>query len=62
LLKTSTLCELRENVSRYENYAVFEVPLILDRVMADKAMARWTAPSTLASVDPFANLVWAGLT
>ena len=61
-LTNSTLRELRENVSRYENYAVFEVPLILDRVMANKAMASWPAPSTLASVDPFANVAWAGLT
>ena len=48
LLANSTLRELRENVSRYENYAVFEIPLILDRVMANKAMESWQAPSTLA--------------
>ena len=38
----------RDNVGRYENYAVFEIPLILDRVMATKAMESWQAPSTLA--------------
>ena len=62
LLTNSTLRDLRDNVSRYENYAVFEVPLILDRVMASKAMESWQAPSTLAFGDPLANLAWAGLT
>src|ERR1700730_16625118 len=32
LLEKSTFAELRQNVSRYKNYAVFEVPLILDQV------------------------------
>jgi hypothetical protein len=49
-------------VSRYQNYAVFEVPLILDRVMANKTVESWQAPSTFASVDPLANIAWAGLT
>src|SRR6266852_2409608 len=62
LLTNSTLRELRDNVNAYENHAVFEVPLILDRVMADKAMESWQAPSTFASVDPLANIAWAGLT
>jgi hypothetical protein len=62
LITDSTLQQLRDNVSRYENYAVFEVPLILDRVMANKASESWQAPSTFASVDPLANVAWAGLT
>jgi hypothetical protein len=62
LVTNSTLSKLRENVSRYENYAVFEVPLVLDRVMASKAMESWQAPSTLANVDPLTNVAWAGLT
>jgi 1,2-diacylglycerol 3-beta-galactosyltransferase len=62
LLANSMLRELQDNVSRYENYAVFEVPLILDRVMANKAMESWQAPSTLAFGDPLVNLAWAGLT
>jgi len=62
LLTNSRLCALRDNVSRYQNYAVFEVPLILDRVMANKTVESWQAPSTFASVDPLANIAWAGLT
>src|SRR6266849_1583148 len=62
LLTNSTLRELRDNVSAYENHAVVEVPLILDRVMANKAMESWQAPSTLAFGDPLANVAWAGLT
>jgi 1,2-diacylglycerol 3-beta-galactosyltransferase len=62
ILANSMLRELQDNVSRYENYAVFEVPLILDRVMANKAMESWQAPSTLAFGDPLVNLAWAGLT
>jgi UDP-N-acetylglucosamine:LPS N-acetylglucosamine transferase len=62
MLANSTLQQLRDNVSRYENYAVFEVPLILDRVMASKAMESWHAPSTFTSVNPLANVAWAGLT
>ena len=62
LLTNSALYDLQENVSRHENYAIFEVPLILDRVMANKAMEFWQTPSTLAFGDPVANLAWAGLT
>jgi hypothetical protein len=62
MLANSTLQQLRDNVSRYQNYAVFEVPLILDRVMASKAMESWHAPSTFTSVNPLANVAWAGLT
>ena len=32
LLANSKLRDLQENVARYENYAIFEIPLILDRV------------------------------
>ena len=62
LLSTSGLQELRENVSAYENYAVFEIPLILDQVMAAKTMEFRAASSTFTSVDPFAGVAWAGLT
>jgi Glycosyltransferase family 28 C-terminal domain len=61
LLTNSTLRELRDNVNAYENHAVFEVPLILDRVIANKAMESWQS-STLAFGDPLANVAWAGLT
>jgi hypothetical protein len=62
LLVNSTLRQLQDNVSRYENHAVFEVPLILDRVLSNKAMESWQAPSSLDFGDPFANVAWAGLT
>jgi hypothetical protein len=62
LLANSKLRDLQENVTRYENYAIFEIPLILDRVQAHKAMATWQAPTTLASMDSFAKVAWAGLT
>jgi hypothetical protein len=62
LLTNSTLRELRDNVNAYENHAVFEIPLILDRVLANKAMESWQAPSTLAFGDSLANVAWAGLT
>lgn len=62
LLSNSVLRELRDNVSRYENHAVFEIPLILDHVIASKAMEPREAPSTFTSVDSFAGLAWAGLT
>jgi hypothetical protein len=62
LLSSPALHELRENVSRYENHAVFEVPLILDRVMASRAMESWRNSSTLPSVAPFGSVAWAGLT
>jgi 1,2-diacylglycerol 3-beta-galactosyltransferase len=62
LLNDSRLQELRDSVSQYENYAVFEIPLILDQVIASKAMEARQAPSTFPSVDSFAGLAWAGLT
>jgi hypothetical protein len=62
LLGTEKLQELRNNVSKYENYAIFEIPLILDRVMASKAVESRDARSAFTPVDPFAGLAWAGLT
>jgi UDP-N-acetylglucosamine:LPS N-acetylglucosamine transferase len=62
LLSTAKLQELRNNVSKYENYAVFEIPLILDRVMASKAAESRDARSAFTPVDPFGGLAWAGLT
>ena len=62
LLEKSTFAELRQNVSRYKNCAVFEVPLILDQVFVRKTAESLHAPSTWPSVDPFANVAWAGLT
>lgn len=62
LLSTEKLQELRNNVSKYENYAVFEIPLILDRVMASKAAESRDARSAFTPVDPFGGLAWAGLT
>jgi hypothetical protein len=62
LLNDSRLQELGDSVSQYENYAVFEIPLILDQVIASKAMEARQAPSTFPSVDSFAGLAWAGLT
>ena len=62
LLSTDRLQELRNNVSKYENYAVFEIPLILDRVMASKAAESRDTRSAFTPVDPFAGLAWAGLT
>ena len=62
LLTESTFAEFRRNVSAYKNYAIFEVPLILDQMMAEKAIETMGAVSPLATVDPFANVAWAGLT
>ena len=62
LLSTSGLQQLSNNVSAYENYAVFEIPLILDQVMAAKAREFRAPSSTFTSVDPFAGVAWAGLT
>jgi hypothetical protein len=62
LLGPEKLQELRNNVSKYENYAVFEIPLILDRVMASKAAESRDARSAFTPVDPFGGLAWAGLT
>lgn len=62
LLRETTFAEFRRNVGAYENRAIFEVPLILDQVMAQKAVESMNVMSTLASVDPFASVAWAGLT
>ena len=62
LLEEATFAEFQRNVSAYKNYAIFEVPLLLDQVMADKAVESLDVVSTLASVDPFASVAWAGLT
>ena len=62
LLKEATLAAFRQNVSAYKNYAIFEVPLILDQIMADKAIESIEVSSMLASVDPLASVAWAGLT
>ncbi|MGC2184944.1 MAG: hypothetical protein WA637_16830, partial [Terriglobales bacterium] len=62
LLTEATFVEFRRNVSAYKNYAIFEVPLILDQMMAEKAIETMGAVSPLATVDPFANVAWAGLT
>ncbi len=62
LLTEATFAEFRRNVSAYRNYAIFEVPLLLDQVMAEKAVESMDVVSTLASVDPFASVAWAGLT
>jgi Glycosyltransferase family 28 C-terminal domain len=62
LLTEATFAEFRRNVSAYKNHAIFEVPLILDQIMAEKAVESMDVLSTLASVDPFASVAWAGLT
>jgi hypothetical protein len=62
LLVEDRFAEFRRNVNAYKNYAIFEVPLILDQVMAEKAVGSMDIFSTLASVDPFASVAWAGLT
>jgi UDP-N-acetylglucosamine:LPS N-acetylglucosamine transferase len=62
LLTEATFAEFRRNVSAYKNYAIFEIPLILDQVMAEKAVEAMGVVSPLASVDPFAGVAWAGLT
>ena len=62
LLVEATFAEFRRNVSAYKNYAIFEAPLILDQIMAEKAFESMDVLSTLASVDPIASVAWAGLT
>jgi hypothetical protein len=62
LLMEATLAEFRRNVNAYKNCAIFEVPLILDQILAEKAVEAMDVVSTLASVDPFASVAWAGLT
>ena len=62
LLEKSTFEEIRCNVSEHKNHAIFEVPLILDQMLASKAMESLEVPPTLTSVDHFGSLAWAGLT
>jgi Glycosyltransferase family 28 C-terminal domain len=62
LLVDATFAEFRRNVDAYKNDAIFEIPLILDRVMVEKTIESLNVASTLASVDPFASVAWAGLT
>jgi len=62
LLVDATFGEFRRNVSAYKNDAIFEIPLILDRVMVEKTIESLNVVSTLASVDSFASVAWAGLT
>lgn len=62
LLTEAAFAEFRRNVSAYKNYAIFEVPLILDQMMAEKAIETMGVVSPLAPVDPFASVAWAGLT
>ena len=62
LLREDAFEEYRRNVSAYKNCAIFEVPLILDRMMAEKAIETMGMVSPLAMVDPFASVAWAGLT
>jgi hypothetical protein len=62
LLVDGTFAEFRQNVAAYRNDAIFEIPLILDRVMVEKTIESLNVVSTLASVDPFASVAWAGLT
>jgi 1,2-diacylglycerol 3-beta-galactosyltransferase len=62
LLEKPRFEELRHNVSQYKNYAIFEIPLILDQMMVSKTMESLEVPPTITSVDQFANLAWAGLT
>jgi hypothetical protein len=62
LLERSRFAEFSRNVKSYKNCAIFEIPLILDHMMAEKSIHTLDLTSTLASVDPFASVAWAGLT
>jgi Glycosyltransferase family 28 C-terminal domain len=62
LLTEARFAEFQRNVSTYKNDAIFEIPLILDQMMAEKAVEAMNVVSTLAAGDPFANVAWAGLT
>ncbi len=62
LLQKDRLRQLRDNVGRYENYAIFEIPLILDQVIARKAAESLHTSSPFASAGPLANIAWASLT
>src|ERR1700690_2958822 len=62
LLMEDSFAEFRRNATNYKNYAIFEIPQILDQIIAEKAVEAMTGMSALASVDPFASVAWAGLT
>jgi hypothetical protein len=62
MLVPRTFAEFQRNVSAYKNDAIFEIPLILDRVMVEKTIESLSMISTVASVDPFGSVAWAGLT
>ncbi len=62
MLTDATFAEFRRNVDAYKNYAIFEVPLILDQIMAEKAVEAMALLPALAPVDPFASIAWGGLT
>jgi hypothetical protein len=62
LLEPATFAECRRNVSAYQNHAIFEVPLVLDQLMAERSIEAMAAVSTSAPIDPFASVAWAGLT
>jgi Glycosyltransferase family 28 C-terminal domain len=62
MLTDATFAEFRSKVGAYKNYAIFEVPLILDQVMAEKAVESMAVLPALAPVDPFASIAWGGLT
>ena len=62
LLEETTFAAFRRNVNAYKNYAIFEIPLILDQVMAEKAIESLDLVSTLTPMDPVARVAWAGLT
>jgi Glycosyltransferase family 28 C-terminal domain len=62
LLMEDSFAEFRRNATNYKNYAIFEIPQILDQIIAEKTVEAMTGVSALASVDPFASVAWAGLT
>ena len=62
LLVPSTFAEFRRNVSAYKNDAIFEIALILDRVMVEKTIQSLSVIATVASGAPFGSVAWAGVT
>lgn len=62
MLDRATFAELRRNVNAFQNRAIFEIPQILDQMLAEKALESMNIMSPVASVDPFASVAWAGLT
>ena len=43
LLEPATFAEFRRNVGAYQNHAIFEVPLILDQLMAERSIEAMAA-------------------